>query len=525
MPYTGAGRTDSSPNSDKPSYQNGDYSGRLAEQWALVDAELGGTWTLKNDDAGYLWQFPAEHDEVYAERWAAATFDNDYADTLDGIVGMIFRRPAQPADNVPAQIKTDLENVDLAGTHFNVFAPRFVRKGIHYGAAYIVVDKQRLPETEGVEMDAATARGLNLRPYWICYGANQVQNQPRYVVINGAKTLQQIVFREYVCEPDGEFGEVEITRYRVWRLPVVKLDNGQYEVDGPVEWQVWEEQQVESGRGPEGETEVIMIESGAIDTLSRLPVSPFLANPDLYDETKCAGPTLYDLAELCKKDWNQQSDHESNLHLCNSPIPFTVGLRETGSLDKQAWGKGLRYDLEVGGTVGYAEPQGTALEAMERQLAGNKEKIRQKGLEMVLEGGAPNTTATEQLLRAGKRASRLSMITQAAQDCFEGALQISAEWYGLGADAGGELTMGVKGDELILTSADIQAFSAQAERGQLSIRELLRIQKRAGILSDDMDEEKMLDEIAEERERLFAQDLDEQVQRQDAMPEPEPAIV
>jgi hypothetical protein len=495
---------------DRPDYQNADYSGKLAAQWQLVDAELGGTYEMQSHPE-YLPQFPAEHDEVYQDRLAVATFDNDYADTLDGIVGMIFRRPAQLGDNVPAQIKADLENVDLAGTAFNVFAPRFVRKGVHYGEAYIVVDMQRVETPDA--LDAATARDLNLRPYWIAYSAKQVQNQPRYVVINGAKTLQQIVFRECVTEPDGAFGEREVIRYRVWRLPVVKLPNGQYarevnEAGQPqgIEWEVWEEQQGDTGPGgSDPQKEIVMVDSGVIDSLSRLPVSRFLANPDTDDDTKCAGPALYDLAELCKKDWQQQSDHESNLHLCSSPIPFTVGLREDGALSNQAWGKGVRYDLEVGGTLGYAEPAGTALEAMERQLASNKEKIRQKGLEMVLEGGAPNTTATEQLLRAGKRASRLAMITEAAKDCFEGALGSSAEWYGMGADAGGEISMGVKGDELILTSADIQALSSQVANGQLSIRELLRIEKRAGILSDDLDEEAQIDEIADERGRIMAE--------------------
>lgn len=507
---------------DTPDYQSADYGGRLLTQWNVVDTVLGGAYVMQEAGAEMLFPFPAESDAAYADRLAQSTFDNDYEDVLDAVVGMILRRPVKLGDNVPARIKANAENIDLAGTHLNVFAFRLLRKAIHYGDAYVVVDVQRIADevnASGEAIDEATARQLNLRPYWTLYGGAQVQTRPRYVPINGKVTLQQIVFRELALLPDGVFGEKAVIRYRVWRLPVQPVDlGGQYVKTGPVEWELWEEQEIE-GAAPDKAKSIQFIESGTIP-LDEIPVASLIANPDVYDPMYTAGPTLYDLAKLCVKDYNQQSDHEANLHLCSSPIPFTVNLKpEEKDSAQQSWGKTTILDCDEGGMVSYAEPAGTGLQAMERQLEKNKQQIRRKGFDLLLEGGQITTTATEQVLRAGRRTSRLAQIAEAFKDCLERALQFSAQWYRMGEDAGGEVTLGVKGDELILTPADIQALSMQAERKQLSVRTLLSIEKRAGLLPDDVSEDQELAQIEDETRRFGALAMEMQPQPQ-VLPQP-----
>lgn len=157
--------------------------------------------------------------------------------------------------------------------------------------------------------------------------------------------------------------------------------------------------------------------------------------------------------------------------------------------------------------MGFAEPTGNAFPTWEKYLLNLKERIRQKGLEMVLEGGAVNTTATEQVLRARKRASRLAMLSEAYHDCLERALQFTAMWLGLGEDMGGEITMGLSADELTLTSQDVTAYSAAVQAGNLSRLTFLTLLQRAGILPDDVTPEVEAERLADERS---------------ALPEPEP---
>lgn len=484
---------------DKPDYRSGEYD-ELVARWYRADLVLGGTHEMREAGQNLLVKFPAEHDEVYAERLSQAISDGDYTDTLDGLVGMVFRKPVQVGANVPAQIQATLENIDLRGTHFNVFNQRAFRTGVHFGASYISVDMQRRPAEIGDEkIDQGTAEKLNLRPYWTLYSAAHVQDFPRFVTIRGEQVLQQIVFRECVAVLDGNFGQEEITRYRVWRLPVVDAGNEQYTEVGKVEWQLWEEHEVEGGVTVNGENEttVEMVDSGPTN-LSRIPVSPFLANQDTDSPMVCAGPTLEDLVELCIKDYNKQSDFEKALHYCQA-VPYTSGLKDDGALTNVPWGPGVQFNCEVGGKMDYAEPSGNAFATWETYLTGLKAKIKQKGLEMVMEGGAVNTTATEQVLRARKRASRLAMLSDAFKDCIETALMFSAQWLKLGDDAGGEVTMGMNADELTLTSQDVTAFNAMVAAGNMSKLTFFSLLQRAGLYPDEVTPEEEMRRLAEQR--------------------------
>ncbi len=490
-------------NTDKPDYQSPEYATELVPKWTYVDAVLGGTYAMRKAAENLLSQFPAEHDDVYEERVASATSDGDYKDTLDGLVGMVFAKPVTVGKNVPAQIVANFENIDLRGTHFNVFNQRLFRRGIQYGAAYVLVDMQRTPAAlRGQQLDASQARALNLRPYATLYSAKELQNYPTYVTIRGAQTLQQIVFRESRQIPSG-FGAEEVERFRVWRLPVEETETGDFFATGPVEWEVWEQQEVKSGSGQKAELTKI---DGDVTALTEIPVAVFNANPDPDNETECEGPTLYDLAELCVKEFNKQSDFEHTLHYCKA-VPYASGVKSAGGEDSSiftqiAWGPGVFFELEQGGAMGFAEPNGNAFPTWEKYLEGLKLRIKQKGLEMVMEGGAVNTTATEQVLRAKKRSSRLAQLSEAVHDCIENVARYFAMWSGLPADTGGEFTMGMSADELTLTAQDVSTLNASVKDGNLSRLTFLQIMKRAGLLPDEVTPEV-------EEERIKAQQASE----------------
>lgn len=480
----------------KPDYQSPEYAGELVPKWVFVDTVLGGTYEMRKAKSQMLPQFPAEHEDVYEERVAAATSDGDYRDTLDGLVGMVFAKPVTMGKTVPAEITAHFENVDLRGAHFNVFNQRLFRRGVHYGAAYVLTDMQRTPTAlRGQQLDASQARALGLRPYATLYSAKEVQNEPTYVTIRGAQVLQQIVFRECRYIPNG-FGVEEVERFRVWRLPVEETETGDFVEAGPVEWEIWEQREVSNGSGS-AQTELTLIDSDTT-TLPEIPVAVFLANPDPDNETECEGPTLYDLAELCAKEFSKQSDFENTLHYCKA-VPYASGMKanEDTVFTQIAWGPGVFFELEQGGSMGFAEPHGNAFPTWEKYLANLKERIKQKGLEMVMEGGAVNSTATEQVLRARKRASRLAMLSEAAHDCIETVASHFAMWMKL--PTGGEFTMGMSADELTLTAQDLTALNASVAGGSLSKLTFLQIMKRAGLLPDEVTPEIEIQRLAEQR--------------------------
>ncbi len=484
----------------KPDYQSDEYKAMIP-LWNKVDACYGGTEAMRAARI-YLPQFPMEEDNVYAQRLSVSTFFPAYRDTLDGLTGTIFRKPIQLGQKVPQAIADDLENIDNAGTHYEVFGQRVFRTGVHHGASYVLVDMPQEPDV--AVLDAAQAQAINFRPFAQMYSGKELANEPRYVIIDGAPVLQQIVFCEESVEFEG-FGETCTERYRVWTLPVYQGERENYHRAGKASWQIWEKEESATN-----ESTFELIDEGA-SPLDDIPVAVFNANPCLNDAMDSEGPVFLDLANLNIKLYQMESDHESNLHLC-TPIPYDVNLRQdggngnTGLQEKYAWGAGIWVHTDDGGSMGYAEPRGTGLVQREAWIKGIKQQLIELGLALAQEGSQQGgaMTATEAMLKGGTRASRMTQLARSFQDCMEQVLVFWAQWKGLytGVEDEVEITLGVKDADLIINSQDVSAFAAMQTAGQLSLKTLWAIIGRGGILPDDFDPDQELKNIADEKKAL-----------------------
>ena len=482
-----------------PDYQSPDFT-RFCPLWDKVDACLGGTEAMRaaggtKKESPYLPQFPMEADDSYEYRLRTSTFLPAYGNGLDNIVGAITRKPPTLTESVPPAIAADWENLDNAGTHWVVTAQRLLRTGVHHGAAYVLVDMPKAPVPEGETMDAAQASVLNFRPFTVLYSARELANWPRYVVIDGAPVLQLIVFCERAVELDG-FGEICVERYRVWRLPVDRDEFGNYHRAGNAQWEIWEERKT----GDKNKKQLVPIDSGD-SPLAEIPVAVFNANPCLSDPNKTDGPVLLDLANENIKHYNIISDHEKILHKC-TPILTTTNLREEGALTELA-GMDVRLDCGPDGGAEYIEAPGTSLTERREWIASLEKHLHEMGASLFAEGSQRGAmTATEVRERGGAKQSRVSQIADAWHDCLEAALGFVAQWKG--EETGGEITLGVRLSDLVVTPADLPALSQMVERGQHSRKTLWAVEKKMGLLQDDFDDEAELKQIAEEQKNLGA---------------------
>jgi len=64
-----------------------------------------------------------------------------------------------------------------------------------------------------------------------------------------------------------------------------------------------------------------------------------------------------------------------------------IGRSDDDEDKPMPWGMSVKIDCETGGGVGFAEPSGNSFATWRDHLDKLKEKIAQKGLEIVLEGG------------------------------------------------------------------------------------------------------------------------------------------
>jgi hypothetical protein len=88
----------------------------------IVRDLMGGTDQLHSKGPIYLPKAPGEEPANYSVRLQRAEFHNFYRRTVEGLVGLIFRKDPVLGDDVPAPIREQWENIDNAGTHGDVFA-------------------------------------------------------------------------------------------------------------------------------------------------------------------------------------------------------------------------------------------------------------------------------------------------------------------------------------------------------------------------------------------------------------------
>lgn len=484
----------------KPDYSSPDFDA-FAPLWAKVDACLIGTEAMrvsagKSGDSIYLPQFPLEADDSYRYRLETSTFLPAYGNALDSIVGAITKRPPKLSDAVSPAVVADFENIDNAGTHWTVEAQRLLREGVHYGAAYVLTEMPQKPD--GI-LDAEQAERMNFRPFSILYSAKELANWPRYVVINGSRVLQQIIFREMASVPNG-FGDAEIERYRVWQVPVAQDVTGAFARAGNAEWQIWEEREIapSSRRRGQKKTELVMVDAG-VSELADIPVAVFNANPSLNNPEKTDGSVLIDLANLNIKHYQLTSDHEKILHKC-TPVITAVNRKEDDTFGKVA-GLDVMIDCKEGGGVSYAEPEGSSLLERREWIAGIEKQMLEMGASLFAEGSQKSgMTATEINARGDAKQSRISQIAEAWKDCLNQVLAHFAQWKSI--DDPGEVIPGVKSADLVFSSADLPTVSLMVEKGQHSLQTLWQMEQKLGILPDDFDAETELEQIAEEKRRL-----------------------
>jgi Domain of unknown function (DUF4055) len=490
------------PKQDRPDYPCQAYQ-RMAPGWTVVRDISGTALTLRAKGRDYLPQFPAEHDKIYESRLKTATLFNAYKRTVQALVGMVFKKNPVLGADVPMQIsgraeeidgdtgkvvqervEGHVENIDLAGTHFDVFC-REVFEDAFEGHAFVLVDMQK-PLAPGATLEDEQKAGM--RPYWVKYRASQALNF-RAVTINGRKEIGQITFEELTTTDAGEFGEAPVKRYRTFRLAEYLDEEGR--PAHQVEWKLRELRRAENG-----EESFPEIDGGTIKSFDRIPVAVIYGRRVDFLESQ---PPLLDLALLNISYYQKKSDRDRNLHLCGSPTPLFSGVPD--DWDMLVTGAGFGIKLPTGATGTYLEPQGVALEESGKDLQELRSEMAAIGLSTLEGGPQAKATATEKVIDFSQESCELETIARSAQDGFELCLQFHARYIGLAS--GGSLTLGSHLKALRLSQAQVQAFSnmAAASPPQISLRLLWDILERADMLPEDFDpaveEERIKNQVAE----------------------------
>lgn len=455
---------------NKPNYYCAAHL-EMAPSWTIVRDTCGGTLSLRKAGAQYLPPEPAEKTDHYTYRLARATFFNAVDLTLSGSVGMVFRNDPKLAENVPEVIRgreaTDKqpaveghwENIDNAGAHGAVFCKEVFTDAIRDGHAAILVDMPpALPDGSTLEDERRAGR----RPYWVGYGADQIINW-RTEVVNGQTRLSLVVFKEVSQEPDGDYGEQAVTRYRVLR---------------PGSWELYRE--VEN----KGEKTLVPDPDspGGFTSLQEIPVA--IVYTRKYGVLR-SRPPLLDLALTNIAHYQKYSDFSIYLHIASRPLLWFRGRNTATKVETV--GAYTYFDVGDNGMVDFAETTGAALKAASADIKDIEARMSIMGLSLLVKRTGGPITATEERHDELEESSDLATAARSLRDAVELALKFHAQYLNPSATTGGNVELGSSLDELTLTPEEMAAWSNMVAAGQYTVETMWDVFGKAGKNPTDFD--------------------------------------
>lgn len=434
-------------------------------------------------DAGekYLPRFPREEEDAYRDRLNTSVFYDAFSRTADGLTGMVFRRPPVLGEELPQEIHDWWENIDLRGTHGDVFSADRHRDGTIDGHFVIFVDMQR---PDGTFRTLEEERAAGLRPYWVGIEKQNVLGF-RTATIKGHEVITHFRYRTISTERDGEYGEKEVERIREYNL-----------IDGQVHYRVHEQT---------GKEEWTVVEDGALWIRAGVPMDEIPVSVGYLGEklgTLESKPPLLSLALENIKHYQLVSDNDNVLHLASVPVMTMIGVDKDGG--DIGIGPNAALLLPPGADAKYVEPQGNGLVAAKERIEKSEYRMATLGLSMLMRDTRAAETATSKRIDKAESDSTLGRQTRASQDALEEAVRLTAKWMGLDLPERGEerwVSLNTDFDNIPLDAGVISALANLVAQGDLSQETLWAALQRGEVLPPDFDPEV-------ERDRLGAGDLD-----------------
>lgn len=397
-------------------------------------------------------QSPAEY-EAYKSR---ALFYNAVGRTIDGLSGLIFRKP--PLVAAPASLKPFLADVDASGLPLAGFAEEVVEDLLQVGRAGVLVD---FSAGSAQGLTAQQARALGRRVIWNRYAAEDILDW-RVSRLNNLGVLTQVRLREKLARPSegDEFQTERAEQIRVLELTSDK-DGKEEPADGP-----YYRQRV-FRRAPGGEWRLV---EKTVPRMNgrRLGFIPFVFAGPRGGAPAPAKPPLLDLVNANLSHYRLMADYRHALHFTGLPTPVVTGHNfdpEGGELkigSASAW-----VFAEPDAKAFFLEFKGAGLGAMKNELEALEVRMAMLGSRSLLpEKRAAEAAQTANIHRAAE-SSLLASLAASAGMALTRALEIARDWGGHGRD---EVRVQLNTDYLpqSLGAPELKALSAALQQGAIS---------------------------------------------------------
>ena len=431
---------------------------RQSYNWQMISDILGGTPAMRRAAQRWLPREEKESEKAYAIRLERSFFYNAFRRAAKLLSSHPFSKPVQMSKQLPARLQPWLDDIDLQGSHFDVFALRAFFSAVCYGQTHILVDMPPRPESE---VSLADQRRNARRPYFVEIAAHQVLGF-RYEMQLGRPVLTQLRILETVQAPAGNFADTEVEQVRV-------LYPGAYEL-----WQKIKDK-----------WEVI---GGGELTLKKIPLVTLTTGEPLgFME---AQPPLMDLALENLAHWQSSSDQRHILHVARVPILFASGIPAQEGENQQlvVSPNALITAPDKDASLRYVEHTGAAINAGHQDILDIENRMAVLALEPLVRRDN-DTSATESILNAEGHYADLNAMVRNCEDAFTAALDLMSEWMGDAVPTRTERLVTLNTDFAIGADAasDLTALLQLRTQRQITQETLLREFQRRKKLDPSLD--------------------------------------
>lgn len=455
----------------------------MRKTWSMTNALLGGTDEMRAANVEFLPMWPNEDPEDYTFRLSVSTLFPAYQRTVETLAARPFSKPITYKDDVPAVIKTWMEDVDLQGNNGHVFLADRFNKALGCGISGLLVDYPRRPPNAKTLADD---KALKLRPYWVKVDAMQILGWLEEI-IDGKKCLTQLRILELVEEQYGDYGTICYEQVRVlYRSRTQKSEDqlaaGESLVpdDQISEW-AWFKLMRAPSTNAAGQKSTTWeeIDRGVFSNQKEIPFVAFFGKRKNF---MIGEPPMKELAHQNVKHWQQESDQDNLMHAARVPILTISGVDAKFKLTIGSSGA-VNLGSNVQAKMEYVEHTGAAISSGKIQLDDLKDAMRQSGAELLVLKPGP-TTATEVASDNAVGLCALQEMAGTMEDGIDQALQFMANYNRIAQ--GGHAELFKDFGAATLAEASYQMLIGMATAGKLSGETLIDEGKRRGILNAEV---------------------------------------
>ena len=416
-------------------------------------------------------------DKDYDSYITRAQFFNATGRTLDGLSGMINRKPLMVT--IPDGFDRYIENVDGKGHSLNQFAMEVVKDYLTTGWGGILVD---MPKMENVRSQK-DFEDANRYAYLTYYKAESIINW-HWNSDGRRRYLDYVIFKENTEVVKEDFLIEQKYNYRV-----CKIDESGYYVQILYD----DKNNVIDMAEPKGKN-------------GRFKDIPFyfLATSDNPQES-----ILEDLINVNLSHYRKSADYENGLHWTGVPTPWTQGADVDTTIingievarNPLKLGGSIVQNLPSGASMHYLEFSGSGCTQLASAMRADEERMAILGARIISqERNGVEAAETAKIHRAGEN-SILANIANNLSVTFSRLLKVYLEWSSGSSidDDKHSVTFNTDYDVSTMSAGDLTAYVSAWQAGAISKKTMFRNLKEGEIVEANKSFEDEQSEIDEEQ--------------------------